>query len=328
MSKKKPLVPESVRPPLIEGLELERAGKVCQLFRLPDWEGLRFKLSSDCVSVHDIPLPFPVPGKGRTLNLIDHWWRTQMPWVNHDIVAVGPRIDGFLPKHIRGNPDFHQRGRIITACYPLLVELVFRWLLTGTGLTQYKEKKGFICGQKMPDGLREWDELNPSAATPTTKSQTGHDEPMDLNVCVERFGHGPIAMTHPLFELGRRIAAELGLSIADTKFEVGLNDKSELVLIDEVLTPDSSRFLRTEDVAIARRTGEKPPSFDKQPIRNYVWNVLCVGPKTELTKETVARVQGHIYPSELIKQTSECYEQLLKMLTGKSAEEYVLSLTA
>lgn len=250
-----------------------------------------------------------------------------MPWVKHDVVAIGRTIDKYLPEHLRGKPDYHQRGRIIKHCYPLLVELVFRWLLTGTGLSQYKENNGVICGQKMPDGLIEWSEMNPSAVTPTTKSQTGHDEPMLITECIERFGYGPIALTHPLFELARRIAHELGLIIADTKFEVGLNEKGELVLIDEVLTPDTSRIFTKEELALARATpGYKPKSFDKQPIRNYVWETLQVGPKTELTDEVVARVQGHTYPADLIEQTSARYDSILKIFTGKTAEDYVLSL--
>ncbi|MDO8483142.1 MAG: phosphoribosylaminoimidazolesuccinocarboxamide synthase [bacterium] len=325
--KKKPPVPESVRSPLIEGLDHDRTGKVCQLFYLPDYEGMRFKLFGNNASVHDVPLPFLVPGKGRTLNLIDYWWRSQMPWVKHDVVAMGRAIDRFLPKHLRGNPDYHQRGRIIKHCQPLLVELVFRWLLTGTGLSQYKESGGFICGQKMPDGLIEWSEMNPSAVTPTTKSQTGHDEPMLITECTERFGYGPVALTHPLFELARRIAHELGLIIADTKFEVGLNEKGELVLIDEVLTPDTSRIFTKAELALARANpGYKPKSFDKQPIRNYVWDTLGVGPKTELTPEVVSNVQSHNYPDELIRQTSGRYDEILNIFTRKTAEDYVLTL--
>src|SRR3989338_227336 len=184
MKKQKPPVPESVRPPLINGLDHFRTVKVCQLFHLPD-ENLLFKLFSDCASVHDIPLPFTVPKKGMTLNLIDYWWRAQMPWVPHDVVAIGRWIDRYLPDALQGNLEYHLRGRIIRKHTPLLVELIYRWLLTGTGLTQYNELGGWICGQKMPHGLKEWDELNPSAATPTTKSQHGHDEPMLLEECMK-----------------------------------------------------------------------------------------------------------------------------------------------
>lgn len=249
-----------------------------------------------------------------------------MPWVRHDLVAIGSGIDEYLPGALCGNFEYYLRGRIIARHTPLLVELIYRWLLTGTGLTQYNELDGYICGQKMPDGLREWDELNPSAATPTTKSLTGHDEPMLLAECREHFGHEPIALTHPLLEIARRTAFEKGITLADTKFEVGRNEKGEPVLIDEVLTPDTSRYLRWTDVLEARRTGKKPPSFDKQPVRDYVFRELGVGPKTPLTPENVSRVQSHQYPPELIEQTTARYEEITKILIGVSGEEYLDSL--
>lgn len=326
MKKTKPPVPESVRPPLIEGLEHFRTGKVSQLFHLPNYEDLLFQLFSDCASVHDIPLPFTVPKKGMTLNLLDFWWRQQFPWVRHSVVAIGRGIDKILPERYRGNSDYHLRGRIIQRHTPLLVELIYRWLLTGTGLTQYSELAGKICGQQMPAGLKEWDELNPSAATPTTKSLTGHDEAMLLENCIQRFGRGPIELTHPLFEIARRIAFEKGIAIADTKCEVAMNEKGELVLIDEVLTPDTSRYIRWVDILEARRTGKKPPSFDKQPIRDYVWETHGVGPKTPLTPENVGRVQGHMYPISLIEQTTSRYEEITKILIGVSGEEFAASL--
>ncbi|MDO8591041.1 MAG: phosphoribosylaminoimidazolesuccinocarboxamide synthase, partial [bacterium] len=174
----------------------------------------------------------------------------------------------------------------------------------------------------------EWSEINPSVATPTTKDPKGHDVHMDIKECIKRFGNGPIALTHPLFELGIRIAAERCLIIADTKFEVGLNERGELILIDEVLTPDSSRFLTPEEIIKARNLqGYKPISFDKQPIRDYLWNVLAVGAETPLTNEVVTKVHNHIYPAELSEQTSERYKRLHKILTGMTAYEHLATLS-
>ena len=324
-------VPPQVEPTFLPGIALEKRGKVCELYDIPGWPVLRLKVISDRASVHDIILPFHIPGKGKVLNFIDDWWRRQMPHIEHDVAALGPEIDAYLPQHLRDNPDLHQRARVIKAHQALEVELIYRWLLTGTGLTQYKEKNGFVCGQKLPDGLREWDELNPSVATPTTKDEEGHDEAMDLSECIARFGLKTIALTYPLFEMGRKKAADRGVIIADTKFEVGkdLLDgelDGELVLIDEALTPDSSRYLTPEAVAEARRTGAKPPSYDKQPIRDYVWKYLGVGPKTPLTEEVIAKVHGHTYPSDLIAETAARYEQLLKILTGMNRDEYAATL--
>ncbi len=320
-------IPKQVEPVLLKGLKLAARGKVCELYYLPGWPGLLLKVISDRASVHDIILPFLVPLKGVVLSLVDWWWRAQMPWVRHDVIAVGKKIDGFLPEELRGNADLHRRARIIVAQDALAVELVFRWLLTGTGLKKYKKNGAVVCGQKLREGMVEWDEINPSAATPTTKDPDGHDEHMELQEAIKRFGPEPFALTHPLFELGRRIAAERGVIIADTKFEVGRNERGELVLIDEALTPDSSRYLPPEELATARSTpGYKPASYDKQPIRNYVSETLGVGADTPLTDGVVAKVHGHEYPSALIEQTTGRYESLHSKLTGMTIDEHVASL--
>ncbi|MBI2476493.1 MAG: phosphoribosylaminoimidazolesuccinocarboxamide synthase [Candidatus Taylorbacteria bacterium] len=314
-------IPKQVEPVFLEGLKLISRGKVCELYTgLPGRPDLGLKVISDRASAHDIILPFPVPNKGIYLNLIDWWWRQQMPWVRHDVVAIGPKIDEYLPKEHRGKPNLHRRARIISLLQALMVELVFRWLLTGTGLKKYRQNKGVVCGQKLVDGLVEWSEINPSVATPTTKDPDGHDVHMDLDEAVRRFGTSPFELTHPLFEVGRRIAATHGIMIADTKFEVGRNERGELVLIDEVLTSDSSRFLPEKEVQMARTTpGYKPASFDKQPIRDYLLNVLGVGAETPLTDEVIANVHNHRYPDDIGEETTARYEKLHKMLTGMTA---------
>lgn len=319
-------IPQEVEPVLLPGLNLASRGKVCELYDLPGWPHLCLKVFSDRASVHDIILPFHIPGKGEVLNFIDHFWRRMFPEVAHDVVAVGSAIDEYLPAHLRGDADLYHRARILETCEVLPVELIYRALLTGTGLTKYRQNGGYVCGQKFPDGLQEWDELRPSAFTPTTKDPDGHDEHMDIAVFIGRFGQEPIDLTHPVFEQGRTIAADRGVIIADTKFEVGRSSRGTLVLIDEVLTSDSSRYLSPKDLGMAWRMGRRPPSFDKQPIRDYVSQYLGVGADTPLTDEVVARVHGHTYPDELIMETAGRYEQLLKLLTGLSPDEYVAIL--
>ncbi len=313
--------PKQVEPELLSGLKLVARGKVCELYDLPDYFDLRLKVISDRASVHDIILPFHVPGKGEVLNFIDLFWRREFADVPHDVVAFGSQIDQYLPTHLRGRSDLYRRARVITACEALPAELIWRSRLTGTGLRAYREHGGFICGQQFPLGLQEWDELLPAAFTPTTKDPDGHDEHMTLEDFIGKFGQGPIQLTRPVFEHGEQIAAARGIIIADTKFEVGRKRSGPLVLIDEVLTPDSSRYLAPEDLAEAQRTGKRPPSFDKQPIRDYVLEHLGVGANTPLTDEVVAKVHGAAYPQQLIEQTSGRYEELLKRLTGKTRDE-------
>lgn len=311
-------IPKPVEPTLLPGLDLAGRGKVCELYNLPGFPGLRLKVISDRASVHDIILPFHVPRKGEVLNRIDLFWRSCFPDVKSDVIAAGAAIDEYLPEPLRGNTDLYRRARIIGACRPIRAELIYRSLLTGTGWKAYKNNHGVICGQEFPQGLREWDELSPPAFTPTTKAEDGHDVHMTVHEFYERFGRPPEEITRPVFENGTRIAAERGVIIADTKFEVGADAVNRLILIDEVLTPDSSRFLRPEDVAEARRTGKRPPSFDKQPIRDYVSEVLGVNADTPLTDEVTAKVHSHKFPEELIRETSDRYVQLLKLLPGES----------
>lgn len=321
----KPL-PWQVEPVLLPGLDLIARGKVCELYALPGRPHLCLKVFSDRASVHDIVLPFHVPGKGEVLNFIDHSWRQLFPDITHDVFAVGSVIDPYVPAHLRGDADLHRRARVIRWCKPLPVELIYRSLLTGTGLTKYRQNDGYVCGQKFPDGLKEWGELNPAAFTPTTKDPDGHDEHLDVQVFEKLFGREPAEFTRPVFERGRSIAAEREVIIVDTKFEVGKGPDSALFLIDEVLTPDSSRYLRSDDLEQARRIGKRPPSFDKQPIRGYVSKHLGVGADTPLTDEVLERVHTHTYPDDLIAETANRYRELLKLLTGVSADEYAAAL--
>ena len=315
-------IPQQVEPELLPYLDLKGRGKVCELYDLPDYFDLRFKVISDRVSVHDIILPFLIPGKGEVLNFVDHFWRSQFPEVRHDVVAIGSQVDQYLPARLRGRPGLYRQSRVITACGALPAELIWRSRLTGTGLKSYRQNKGVICGQQFPEGLGEWDKLLPSAFTPTTKDPIGHDEHMTVQEFIGRFGEGPMHFTRPVFEHGEQVAEARGIVIADTKFEVGRNNSGKLVLIDEVLTPDSSRYLAPEDLAEALRTGKRPPSFDKQPIRDYVLEHLGVGADTPLTDEVVAKVHGAIYPQWLIDETAGRYEELLKRLTGKTRDQY------
>ncbi|HEY4517352.1 MAG TPA: phosphoribosylaminoimidazolesuccinocarboxamide synthase [Candidatus Paceibacterota bacterium] len=319
-------IPKQVKQKLLQGLDFIARGKVCELYSLPDHPGLLLKVVSDRASVHDIILPFLVPHKGEVLNFIDHFWRQLFPNIAHDVVAVGSDIDEYLPKNLRGNLVRHRRSRIIKSCEAVSAEIIYRHLLTGTGLKKYQQYDGVVCGQQFPAGLKEWDELEPSAFTPTTKDPDGHDEHMDVEVFASRFGMEPMFLTSPVFKQGKDIAAKQGVIIADTKFEVGRDEFGRVTLIDEVLTPDSSRYLKPEDVEEARRTGKRPPSFDKQPIRDYVQKYLGVGPETPLTEEVVDKVHSHQYPRKLIEQTSERYVELLRLLTGLTPDQYAATL--
>jgi len=146
---------------------------------------------------------------------------------------------------------------------------------------------------------------------------------MTLDEFEIQFGDKSERFTHSVYDSAASIAMKRNIVIADTKFEVGTDCRKRLVLIDERLMPDSSRYLLASDIEAACATGAKPPSFDKQPIRDYVQEHLGVGPKTPLTPDAIARVHGHRYPQSLIEETVDRYEQVVFLLTGMTSDEYV-----
>lgn len=321
-----PLIPESVETKPLQGLTRLSQGKVSDLYMLPGHPGLMLKVISDRASVHDIVLPFTVPGKGVVLNIIDRFWRQRLLSDDQcDLVAIGSVIDEYLPEPLRGNADLHCRARVIRECTPVKAELIYRRFLTGTGWKQYQENGGVICGQQFAEGLEEWSELKPVAFTPTTKAETGHDEPMSVDKFQRQFGNESVELTRPTFEQTGEILQPAGIVIADTKFEVGLFQGNSVV-IDEVLTPDSSRYLRLADVLKAQQEGTKPPSFDKQPIRDYVSEHLSVGPKTDLTDAVIQKVHGHSFPNNLARETQDRYQTLVELVTGESFDEQTARL--
>ena len=279
-----------------------KRGKVRDLYDLGD---SLLIVATDRLSAFDVVLPDGIPNKGKVLTQISAFWFRQLADVvpNH-LLSIA--IDDF-PEPFRSHPEiFAGRSMLVRKTKPLAVECVVRGYISGSGWTEYKQS-GSICGIKLPAGLRESGQLPQPIFTPTTKAEIGvHDESMTFEEVVTAVGDLMAVRlrdcTLRLYQQGAKYAASKGILIADTKFEFGLDDRDNLILIDEALTPDSSRFWPREKYA----PGGPQPSFDKQFVRDYLetcgWDKKPPAPKL---------------PEEIIKKTSEKYLEAYRRITGK-----------
>jgi phosphoribosylaminoimidazole-succinocarboxamide synthase len=280
-------------------LRLKASGKVRDIYDV-DADHLLF-VTSDRVSAFDVVMPQGIPHKGRVLTAIAaHWFaRTGDVIANHLVSA--------LPEDVPGLPAEHHdalRGRmmLVKRCEPTTVEWVIRGYIVGSGWKEYQQK-GSICGVDLPAGLEFCQRLPRPIFTPTTKD-ADHDRPITAAEARERVGAEVYAKAHAatfaLFERGTEELAEIGILLADTKFEFGLRD-GEVLLIDEALTPDSSRFWPADEYA----TGRNQPSYDKQILRDWLETL-------DWDKEPPAPD----VPDEIVRKVSERYLEICAKITG------------
>ena len=285
----------------IKSLERLHRGKVRDVYAI-DADSLLI-ITTDRLSAFDVVLPDPIPGKGEVLNRISNFWfaRTRHIVPNH--LLDRPLADVL--------PDPTERAQAQGRCViarrlkSLPIEAVVRGYLIGSGWKDY-QRSGAVCGIALPKGLRQAEQLPEPIFTPATKAAVGdHDENIPFSE-VERLVGATLAgrlrdTALALYRHAVDYARERGILIADTKFEFGLAPDGELVLIDEALTPDSSRFWPADTY----RVGTSPPSFDKQYVRDYLetldWNKTAPGPQL---------------PADVIARTSEKYREALERLTG------------
>ncbi len=292
----------------LPGIKKLRSGKVREVFDLGS-DGYLL-VATDRLSAFDCVLPDPIPHKGEVLTGLSAFWFRYLR--AHDNIADHLVTADFADFPAALQPFKDQlagRSMIVQRAKPLPVECVVRGYLAGSGWKEYRAK-GSVCGQALPPGLSVADALPEPIFTPSTKSDSGHDE----NVGWEQFcalladeavAKALRATSILLYSLGATYAAQRGIIIADTKFEFGIDEQDgEIMLIDECLTPDSSRFWP----AGAYRPGTNPPSFDKQYVRDYLetlaWNKQPPGPSL---------------PPDVIARTSEKYRQALATLTAAPA---------
>ena len=283
----------------LSGIKKLRSGKVREVFDLG--ETLLF-VATDRLSAFDVILPDPIPQKGAVLNQLSAFWFKRFDQIDNHFVT--DNFDEF-PRELASYRDqLAGRSMIVRKTKPLPVECVVRGYLAGSGWKEYQKTQS-VCGEKLPAGLELASPVPEPIFTPATKSDAGHDENIDMNECRRILGDEVANRVRDLslqiYSAGRDHAARHGIIVADTKFEFGwLDDK--LLLIDECLTPDSSRFWPKDQYAV----GQSPPSFDKQFVRDYLetldWDKTPPGPKL---------------PQEVIEKTSAKYVEAFERLTGQ-----------
>ena len=298
------MVLEAVVETNLPGLTLVGRGKVRDIYEIGDKLLL---VASDRLSAFDVVLPDGIPGKGKVLTQISaFWFRKLADIVPNHMLTIDP--EEFPPTARSHEETIAGRSMLCRKAKPLPVECVVRGYLSGSGWSEYRER-GEVCGIKVPGGLLESARLPEPIFTPATKEEKGkHDVNITFTKMVDVVGK-------PMAEKARAVSLEIyrraadyargrGIIIADTKFEFGLAN-GKLILIDEVLTPDSSRFWPADGY----RPGGPQRSFDKQFVRDYLltlpWNKTAPGPKL---------------PADVIEKTAEKYREALRILTGRDIE--------
>ena len=284
----------------IDGLPFPRvaSGKVREIFDLGD---ALLLVATDRLSAFDVILPDGIPGKGAILTQMSNWWFTQTGAVVPGHLL--PDQAGEFARRGINDPDLRLRSMIVRKLRPLAIECVARGYLIGSGWSAY-QKTGSVCGIPLPAGLRQADRLPAPIFTPTTKAPKGqHDEPIDDARGAAIVGAGLYARVKEtslaLYRLGHDRARKAGMILADTKFEFGTDAAGNLFLIDEVLTPDSSRYWPAASYA----PGGSPPSYDKQFVRDHL-----------LAIQWDQRPPAPRLPAEVIERTRDKYLAALRGL--------------
>jgi len=284
----------------LPGITKLRSGKVREMFDLGD---SLLMVASDRISAFDVIMPNGIPRKGEVLTQISHFWFDRLAGVvpNHRLSPADAPLPASLQPYAA---QLDRRSMVVKKAKPLAIECVVRGYLAGSGWKEYRNNRT-VCGIPLPEGLQESSELPQPIFTPATKAETGHDENITFDQAAQIVGPGVAEKVRELslkiYSSARAYARERGIIIADTKFEFGhLGD--ELILIDEVLTPDSSRFWPADTY----RPGCGQPSFDKQFVRDYLetldWNKQPPGPEL---------------PADIVEKTSAKYVEAFERLTGK-----------
>ena len=259
-------------------------------------------VASDRLSAFDVVLPDPIPDKGKVLNQMANFWFERLGHI------VPNQLTGIDPESVvtsEEKPQVKGRSVVVKKLKPLPIEAVVRGYLIGSGWKDY-QKTGAVCGIELPRGLQQAQQLPQPIFTPATKAESGHDENISFEEVVKLIGK-PLAekvrdVSIRLYKEASEYAATKGIIIADTKFEFGLSPSNELVLIDEVLTADSSRFWPADSYKV----GISPPSYDKQYVRDYLetltWDKTPPAPKL---------------PPDVISRTAQKYREALERLTGR-----------
>jgi len=287
----------------------ETSGKVREMYGFGDQ---LLMVASDRISAFDVVLPTAIPDKGRVLTGLSLFWFAHAGTIapNH-LVTADPRQ---FPTQARGNSDLAGRSMLVQRLTMLPIECVVRGYLAGSGWKDY-QSTGAVCGHALPPGLQEAAQLPMPLFTPSTKATEGHDVNIDRATAALLIGEGRYddlqRISLELYSHAARHALERGIIIADTKFEFGIDSEGRVVLADEVLTPDSSRFWPVDEY----EPGRSPASFDKQYVRDWLetldWDKTPPGPEI---------------PAEVVDGTRARYVEAYEQLSGESFDEYLAKM--
>lgn len=293
-------------------LPLVHRGKVRDVYQV-DKDTLLI-IASDRVSAFDVVMSQPIPRKGEVLTQITAWWLEQLEdRVAHHLLAVdGDAIVGRYPELSASRAQWDRRAMLVRRTQPVLVECVIRGYITGSAWKEY-EQSGTLANEPLPEGLRESEILDPPIFSPASKAAVGeHDENITYTQVVTLLGEDLAQrlqqLSMEIYTHGRNVAGEHGIILADTKFEFGFDASGELLLIDEVLTPDSSRFWPQEHYEL----GRGQPSLDKQPVRDWLdeepnWDKSPPPPDL---------------PDAVVGATTDRYRDIFHRLTGVSLDNF------
>ena len=283
-------------------LKLIAKGKVRDMYDLGD---SILMVTTDRLSAFDVIMPDPIPGKGKVLNQMSlYWFEIMQPVVGNHLITGDVKL---FPKECQPYADIlKDRSMLVKKAKPLPIECVVRGYISGSGWNSYK-KTNEVCGILLPEGVVESDKLEKPIFTPSTKEEVGqHDINIDFDQAADIIGKDlakqVMELSLEIYSKGAELADKKGIIIADTKFEFGFVG-DELILIDEVLTPDSSRFWSKADY----KPGSSQKSFDKQFARDYLLS-------TDWNKEP----PGPSFPEEIITKTAEKYKEALELITGRT----------
>ena len=291
-----------------------RQGKVRDIYQaeLEDGTPVLLIIATDRISAFDVVMPNGIPGKGVALTQISRFWFQMVEQrlsgrIRHHLLATeadGVRgLDDAQRRQIAGRVMVGRRARVVP------IECIVRGYLAGSGWKEY-QNQGTVCGIKLPDGLRQCDRLPEPIFTPSTKADEGHDENISFEQAAEQVGTALMQQLRDLsltiYQMAHDHAHQRGIILADTKFEFGLDEDGQIMLIDEVLTPDSSRFWPADRY----EPGRDQESFDKQYVRNYLQELVDRG---EWDKTPPAPA----LPDEIVNGTRQRYLEALRLLTGE-----------
>ena len=287
----------------LPGLKLHGRGKVRDIYDLGDHFLI---IATDRLSAFDVVLPTPIPNKGKVLTQMSAFWFDYFKGFvpNH---VVSTKVDQYPHELHRFKEQLEGRSMLVRKAKVFPVECVARGFLSGSGLKDYN-KTGEVCGIPLPPGLRDSDRLPQPIFTPATKAETGHDENISVEEAAKVIGPENIRrlkeLTLSIYSRAVEYAFKRGIIISDTKFEFGLID-GQIAIVDEMLTPDSSRFWPASEYS----PGKPQPSFDKQFVRDYLerigWNKQPPAPAL---------------PDDIVEGTSAKYVEALRILTGRELE--------